>query len=51
MVKNSLSEMEFKLTKMIQTGANGSMGSGYEDTAKMEQEIIKLKKLLDFNTI
>lgn len=51
MVKTSLSEMEIKLSKMIQTGGNPSIGSGYVDTAKMEQDIIKLKKLVDFNTI
>jgi hypothetical protein len=50
MVKSSVTELEIKLTKMI-GGGNNFSGSAGGDTTKIEQDLIKLKKLVDFNTI
>jgi len=45
--------MEQKFSKTMQSNSNatGINFSGNNDTAKIEQDIIKLKKLIDFNTI
>jgi hypothetical protein len=50
MVKSSVMELEIKLTKMI-GGGNNFSGAAGGDTTKIEQDLIKLKKSVDFNTI
>lgn len=51
MVRGSITETEQRLLKLIQPNGNVKVSGVNNDTAKIEQDIIKLKKLIDFNTI
>lgn len=51
MVRGSITETEQRLLKLIQPNGNLKVSGVNNDTAKIEQDIIKLKKLIDFNTI